>query len=274
MTDVVQQHSRGVASDGPRIGPRITSSVVLIVAIYGVVLAIARAMAETASNGPSAWRLLASTTLGIAIVPVVASPIEWMVHRHVYHSRSFGPLSAINTVHLAHHHAYFPTWRYVTSGPSRRLPVTNGHIEIATRPVANAFIRFTHFAWYMSFGLLALWIPGWLITRNAAFVVGLVIASAIVSNLFVTVHDTIHRPGSHRLIESQPWFAFLDRHHYIHHVDLMCNLNFLLPLADLMFGTLRTRMTDAEIRRHGTLETAKSMVSGSGERARRRTDAA
>jgi hypothetical protein len=29
----------------------------------------------------------------------------------------------------------------------------------------------------------------------------------IVSDLFITVHDTIHRPGSHRIIESQFWFT-------------------------------------------------------------------
>lgn len=33
------------------------------------------------------------------------------------------------------------------------------------------------------------------------------------------------------MVEAQPWFAFLDRHHYIHHVDLGANLNFLLPLG-------------------------------------------
>jgi hypothetical protein len=89
-----------------------------------------------------------------------------------------------------------------------------------------------------------------------------------VSNLFIVVHDTIHRPGSHRLVEAQPWFGFLDRHHFVHHVDLGANLNFLLPLADLLFGSLRTQMTQEEIDRHGTLADAKSRPIGEGERAR------
>lgn len=72
----------------------------------------------------------------------------------------------------------------------------------------------------MAIGAVAIWLPAWLLTRNIAFIAGIVVSSAVVSNLFIAVHDTIHRPGSHRLIEAQPWYAFLDRHHYVHHVDL------------------------------------------------------
>jgi len=69
-------------------------------------------------------------------------------------------------------------------------------------------------------------------------------------------------------VEAQPWFPFLDRHHYIHHVDLGANLNFLLPLADLLFGTLRRRLTPEELADHGPLEAAKARPIGHGERAR------
>jgi sterol desaturase/sphingolipid hydroxylase (fatty acid hydroxylase superfamily) len=89
----------------------------------------------------------------------------------------------------------------------------------------------------------------------------------VVSNLFIVVHDTIHRPGSHRIVEAQPWFRFLDNHHYIHHVSLGENLNFLLPLADLLFGTLRTQLTAEELRTHGSLQRAKMLRVGEGEPA-------
>ncbi len=72
------------------------------------------------------------------------------------------------------------------------------------------------------------------------------------------------------MVEAQPWFAFLDRHHYIHHVALGANLNFLLPLADLLFGTLRTELTAEELELHGPLELAKARPVGEGERARAR----
>jgi sterol desaturase/sphingolipid hydroxylase (fatty acid hydroxylase superfamily) len=60
--------------------------------------------------------------------------------------------------------------------------------------------------------------------------------------LFITVHDAIHHPGSHPHLEERKWFRLLDEHHYIHHVDNRANLNFLLPLADWLFGTLRVSL--------------------------------
>jgi hypothetical protein len=58
-------------------------------------------------------------------------------------------------------------------------------------------------------------------------------------------------------LHRQGWFLFLDRHHYIHHIDTEANVNFLLPLADLLFGTLRPSLTSAEEARHGTWEAAR-----------------
>lgn len=46
------------------------------------------------------------------------------MHRCVYHVPVIGALRPIFTVHTAHHYTYFPTWRYVTSGPPRRLAIT------------------------------------------------------------------------------------------------------------------------------------------------------
>jgi hypothetical protein len=42
----------------------------------------------------------------------------------------------------------------------------------------------------------------------------------------------------------------------------------LLPLADALFGTLRTELTADEEARHGSLDAAKRVALGSGERAR------
>lgn len=155
-------------------------------------------------------------------------------------------------------------------GPPQRLRVAPRRArEVETSRAGNATIRIAHFAWYMAIGAVMVWLPAWLLTRSVAFLAGLVVASAVVSNLFIVVHDTIHRPGSHRLVEAQPWFAFLDRHHWIHHIDLGANLNFLLPLADLLFGTLRVSLSQEEQASHGSLAAAKAHQSGQGERALR-----
>jgi len=209
-----------------------------------------------------------AVVLGLAVIPLVASPIEWFVHRFVYHEEVLRPLGAIFVVHTAHHFAFFPTWRYVTSGPPRRLAIRRRTPDVHAAPASNARVRLAHFSWYMGIGALVVWAPAWFVTRSTAFVVGLVISSAVVSNLFIVVHDTIHRPGSHRMVEAQPWFRFLDRHHYIHHVDLGANLNFLLPIADALFGTLRRSLTTEELASHGSLEVAKARPAGQGERAR------
>ncbi len=242
---------------------RVAAASAAILALAATIVAVVIRLPDGAIGG------LVAFALGLVVVPLVASPLEWLVHRCVYHVPVLRPLRPINTVHTAHHFAYFPTWRYVTAGPPRRLAITSdGAPDVHTSRWGNGRVRLAHFTWYMAIGVIAVWIPAWLFTGDAAFLAGVIASSAIVSNLFIVVHDTIHRPGSHRLVEAQPWFAFLDRHHYIHHVDLGANLNFLLPLADWAFGTLRTEMTDDELAGHGTLEQAKTRPVGAGERAR------
>lgn len=249
-------------SVGPVNGRRV------VIATAGVAVVVAAVMHTVrAVSLPGAATFVA----GVVVIPLVASPIEWLVHRFVYHEGVIAPLRPIFTVHTAHHYAFFPTWRYTTSGPARRLAIRGRAPDAHVSAARNARVRLAHFCWYMGIGVIAVWTPAWLYTHDGRFLVGLIVGSAIVSNLFIVVHDTIHRPGSHRLVEAQPWFGFLDRHHYIHHVALGANLNFLLPLADLLFGTLRTELTAAELDRHGSLQAAKAKRIGQGERARAAT---
>ena len=119
----------------------------------------------------------------------------------------------------------------------------------------------------MSIGLVFIWTPAWLSTQNPIFLASIIVTSIIISDLFVRVHDAIHYPGRFRFVEIQPWFPFIDRHHFIHHVDMEANVNFLLPLADWCYGTLRTELTPAEIAKHGTLEQAKATLIGHSEPA-------
>jgi hypothetical protein len=206
---------------------------------------------------------------GLLLMPLMASPIEWLVHRYVYHRAKLPPLRAIYEVHhRVHHYVYFPTWRYVTGGPPRRIPVFGGDHDTAhSRGMQNALVHLAHFTFYMLLAAATVWLPAWLLTGSVPLLVGLGAASVVVSDLMITVHDTIHRPGAHPLLERQGWFRFLDRHHYIHHVDTEANVNFLLPLADWLYGTLRTELTPQELQRHGTWERAKAHPIGCGEPA-------
>jgi hypothetical protein len=248
---------------GPVNGPRVVGA---SLAVGAVAFAMAWAVRLLPDSGAPATAV--AVVVGLAVVPLVASPLEWFVHRFVYHEPVLRPLATIFTVHTAHHYAFFPTWRYVTAGPARRLSIRRRMPDVHQVARRNAGVRLAHFSWYMTIGVLTIWWPAWLVTRNVGFMIGVIASSVIVSNLFIVVHDTIHRPRSHRIVEAQPWYPFLDRHHYIHHVDLGANLNFLLPLADLLFGTLRTELTADELHRHGPLDMAKSRRIGEGERAR------
>jgi hypothetical protein len=225
---------------------------------------LVRALPDTAPGNALAF------AAGLVLTPLLASPFEWLVHRYVYHRHVVPGLGRIYEIHHhSHHRVFFPTWRYVTDGPPRRIPILGGATaEVSAGGLDNAVTRSAHFCFYMVLGLLLIVWPAWLATRHGVFLAGVLVALVVVSNLFITVHDTIHRPGSHPLLEAQPWFRFLDDHHYIHHVDTEANVNFLLPLADWLFGTLRRSLTAEELERHGSRQAAKARRIGAGEPAR------
>ena len=102
---------------------------------------------------------------------------------------------------------------------------------------------------YLAFCLVSIGTPVWLLTRRPSFLAGLLLSGLAVFQLFDSVHDAMHHPGRHPWIERQPWFAFLRRHHFVHHVDTEANLNFLLPLADVLFGTFRPAPSPEEMSR-------------------------
>lgn len=243
---------------------RVGFMVLLLLGALGAIVVLVRALP------PAPVGYLASGLLGGATLLIAASPLEWLVHRYVYHRKGLRFLRRIYTIHhRGHHQAIFPTWRYVTNGPVRRHPIlASAGSTLHTSGLRNLLIKLCHFSFYMAIAGACVWLPAWLLTGNVAFLAGLVVAAAVVSDLLVRVHDAIHYPGQHRLIEAQAWFRFLERHHYIHHVDTEANVNFLLPLADWLFGTMRRRLTAEEVARHGTLEEAKAHPAGRSEPAR------
>jgi hypothetical protein len=171
--------------------------------------------------------------------------------------------------HHGHHHVFFPTWRYATNGLPRRHPVLGPDAPRLHPPGwRNALTKLSHAAFYMGVGAACVWLPAWLLTGRVAFLASLVAANALIADLIVRVHDAIHYPDSHRWLQGRGWFRFLDRHHFIHHVDAEANVNFLLPLADWLFGTLRRSLSEAERRRHGSPEEGRLRPAGASEPAR------
>lgn len=241
---------------------RIAAMTTLLILFFGALSVLAKVLPHDAVGIGAAF------VVGLILTPIIASPIEWLVHRYIYH-RSFTLFRRIYAVHLAHHHLYFPTWRYVTGGPARRIPILGKVVDVPhISRWKNAMTYLAHFFFYMTLGAGLIWLPMWLLSQSVPFLVGAILGTIVISNFFITVHDSIHRPGSHRIMETQTWFRFLDEHHYIHHVDTEANVNFLLPLADWLFGTLRRTLTNEERRTHGSRQAAKSHVIGVGEPAK------
>jgi hypothetical protein len=54
--------------------------------------------------------------------------------------------------------------------------------------------------------------------------------------------------------------GFWNKHHYIHHIDTRANTNFLLPLADLLMGTLRRQLSSAELMRWPSYAAARTRL--------------
>ena len=99
----------------------------------------------------------------------------------------------------------------------------------------------------------------WLLTANLAFA-GALSATALGIVFFaIHFHDAVHCPG-HTRFEKLAFFKYLDRHHYVHHIDTGSNVNFLLPLGDLLMGTLRKELTPREQRRWPSFDEAHSVI--------------
>ncbi len=177
--------------------------------------------------------------LGLVATPFAAAPIEWIIHRHVYH-RKLGFFRRLHTIHLTHHAVDFPAARYTTSGRVQRIPIFG---EVAHRSSASNWQNRRIYLYQVGFYLMAaagmIWAPAWLLSNNVSFLLGLILGSIIISNLVIDIHDSMHRPGSHKFIEARGWYSALNKHHYLHHLDHSVNFSSFLPLTDWLFGTLR-----------------------------------
>jgi hypothetical protein len=100
-------------------------------------------------------------------------------------------------------------------------------------------------------------LPAWGLSQNVFFLGAASATLGVISWLLAHVHGAIHTPKG-RWIERRGWFRWLDRHHYIHHVDLSANINFMLPLCDVLFGTRKAALDAFETRSVPSYEQARS----------------
>ena len=244
-------------------GRAVEPSVSRVVAVFGgtavtatILLGVARWLAP--SLGTPAG-LMGSVAAAAASTVLIFSIAEWVVHRWIMHRPSRRPWLqlAFEHHHRAHHWINFPPDQYLQTGPVQYVPLWAARLDrAATSRVAWAVTIASHFAFYGIFAMALVLMPAWLWSRNLAFAWSATATSVVLLSGFIHVHDAIHYPGLSPL-EKFGWFRFLDRHHYIHHIDTGANTNFLLPLGDLLLGTLRRQLTPAELGRWPSYEQAR-----------------
>ncbi len=241
---------------------RFTVGTAAILSVVALVIGLARFTAKDPFS-PLGWAV--GGPGAVIMIVTLGALYEWVVHRFIYHGPSrLELLQSIHVIHQRGHHWHrFPPDRYVEAGPVERIPVFPAAPYAlcgAKRPRLLAWAG--QYALYMAVAVPLCFVPVWFLSQNPLFTATSVVAGVIVCYFFIRVHDVIHYPAE-RLIERQGWFRFLDRHHYIHHIDNTVNLNFLLPLGDLLFGTLKLKLTDHETALWPSFEQAKRLPTAS-----------
>lgn len=162
--------------------------------------------------------MLISETTAFFCFFVYASFFEWTLHKYLMHTPLWQyPFRA----HALVHHGLFRTGdKYFLSDAK--------------------VIRKVRFAWWNAPLILLLHTPLILWTGQAlesSIFAGALSALVLYYFLYEYLHYCMHIPKQRRL-EKTAWFRWLDAHHHMHHKRHFNNLNVVLPLADILFGTL------------------------------------
>jgi hypothetical protein len=250
----------------------VVAGVAAVWASSAVIVRMLRALPS--GHATAALHVTVAAVLGAAAMLLACSIVEWLVHGRLMHRRSRWPLVhlAYDLHHRAHHWIHYPPDAYVQDEVTY-VPLVPPRPERACRTAAETAAAALGQAFFYASFSLPLVALAWLATADAAFVASAAVVATVFVALAVHVHDAVHCPG-HSPLERFRWFWELDRHHYLHHIDTRANVNFLLPIGDLLLGTLRTRMTPAEAARWPSYADARARVLPSCRRVTRPTRAA
>jgi hypothetical protein len=226
-----------------------------VAAIEVLLFAAARALA---SHGLLAGLL--SALCGASAILLIGSMVEWWVHGKLMHRRSRLPWLhlAYDLHHRAHHWTHYRPDAYLQDEVTY-VPLVPPRPERACQTSGEVFAAALGQALFYASALGPSVAVAWFLSGNVAFAGAFSAVAVTIVALAVHLHDAVHCPG-HSPLERFGWFWWLDHHHYIHHIDTRVNVNFLLPLGDLLLGTLRQEMTDPERARWPSYEQARAVV--------------
>ncbi|MSU57294.1 MAG: fatty acid hydroxylase [Pedosphaera sp.] len=155
---------------------------------------------------------------------IFASFFEWALHRFVMH-RPVWKFDYSFRAHAIVHHGTFKsdhTYHLINDADKETIPMAwwNGPLLIAV-----AMVPVEGIAW---------WLGHWQLTLGAGLAFGAYYGA------YEYMHWCMHLPKARRVEKS--WFFYrLNGHHLLHHRYMHRNFNVVLPLADLLLGTLLVR---------------------------------
>ena len=155
---------------------------------------------------------------------VVISITEWALHRFVMH-RPIGKFDYPFRKHALTHHSIFKadtTYHCSRVEDKRTIPMAwwNGPVLIFLATLPSVGLSF------------------WLHMPSIAII--FLVTCSLYYAAYERLHWCMHLPKKRRL--EQSWIFFrLNGHHLLHHRYMNRNFNVVLPLADLLFGTLLLR---------------------------------
>lgn len=155
---------------------------------------------------------------------IYASFFEWTLHRFLMH-RPFGGFRYAFNAHAVVHHKVFKadhTYHLCREEDKHTIPMAwwNGPALIFLLMLPSAAIAWGIGSW--------------------GFVVGALFANAAYYAVYEYIHWCMHLPKRRRLERS--WlFQRLNGHHLLHHRYMHKNFNVVMPMADLLLGTLLIR---------------------------------
>jgi len=175
--------------------------------------------------------ILATILIAIVATAVQGSLFEWALHRYWLH-RPKRPYAFFHYHTLVHHQLCKNEDTFHVTEPKQKEALT---FEWWACPALMAINTLPWVGLSFGLGMFGLALP------RAALLIS--VASTLLAYyiLYEGMHVLMHVEGLGWAERFLP-FKFLKRHHFIHHLHMSRNFNVVVPLADLLFGTLETRV--------------------------------
>lgn len=169
---------------------------------------------------------------------VISSFLEHAIHKYFLHStpkilRKINYVKSMWRGHaVSHHGTYLPDDHYTQDETNKNEVLTFSLYEGPLIIIG---------ATMLSFGVAAIIraLLGIEFTFIMPEVFGTGIAFATYYIAYEGLHALMHVPKKWRWLSETSFMAWLNKHHYQHHIDPRTNLNVILPIADYVLGTKR-----------------------------------